>query len=74
MLEVTELAECVEGVRRGNPPDEHCPEFTTEEIELADCVIRIMDHATARNCRLGEAIVAKMEYNEGRPYKHGKAF
>lgn len=70
----SELSEALEGLRKGNPPDEHCPEFSSAEIELADAVIRIMDFCHAKGYRLSEAIVAKMMYNETRPYKHGKKF
>ena len=70
----SELSEALEGIRHGNPPDAHCPEFTSAEIELADCIIRLMDHAKGFGYRLGEAIVAKMAANDGRPYKHGKKF
>ena len=70
----SELSEALEALRHGNPPDDKVPEFNGFEAELADCVIRIMDTAAARGLRVGEAIVAKMAYNEGRPYKHGKEF
>ena len=70
----SELSEALEAIRHGNPPDDKIPEFTGAEAELADCIIRIMDTAHARGWRVAEAIVAKMAYNEGRPYKHGKAF
>lgn len=67
----SELSEALEGVRKPGP-DKHCPEFTNEEIELADVLIRIGDYARAKNLRLGEAVTAKMKFNAGRPYKHGK--
>ena len=70
----SELSEALEAIRAGNPPDDKIPDFTGYEAELADCIIRIMDTAKARGFRLGEAIVAKMEYNKGRSYKHGKKF
>ncbi|KKL73104.1 hypothetical protein LCGC14_2078290, partial [marine sediment metagenome] len=70
----SELSEALEAIRHGNPPDDKIPEFNGYEAELADCVIRIMDVAIARNLRVAEAIVAKMAFNEGRPYKHGKEF
>jgi len=70
----SEISEALEALRSGNPPDDKVPEFTSEEIELADAVIRIMDYAEASKCRLAEAILAKHAYNTGRPYKHGKAF
>jgi NTP pyrophosphatase (non-canonical NTP hydrolase) len=72
MLIVTEIAEASEGVRK-NTMDEHCPQFTSEEVELADAFIRIMDLAGVRKLRLGGAIKAKLRYNLTRPRKHGKA-
>lgn len=70
----SELSETLESIRKGSPADEHCPRFTNTEIELADCMIRIMDYCAAKNLRLSEAIQAKMNYNKTRPFKHGKAF
>jgi NTP pyrophosphatase (non-canonical NTP hydrolase) len=69
----SELSEALEGLRRGLH-DEHCPDFLNVEIEMADCVIRIMDMCCARGWRLGEAMSAKMEFNATRPHKHGKKF
>jgi hypothetical protein len=69
----SELSECLEGVRKPGP-DKHCPEFTSEEVELADDIIRIMDYAEKYNLRLPEAMLAKHTYNKTRPYKHGKKF
>jgi NTP pyrophosphatase (non-canonical NTP hydrolase) len=43
-------------------------------IELADCVIRIMDLAEKMEIDLGRCILDKMSYNQGRPYKHGKSY
>lgn len=71
----SELSEALEGYRHGNPPDDHIPEFSSVEAELADVVIRIMDMAAARGLRVGEAIIAKHKYNTTRKHKHGgKAF
>lgn len=70
----SELSEALEALRHGNPPDLHCPKFSSAEIEMADVVIRVMDMCAARKWRLGEAIVAKMAFNEGRPEKHNKKF
>lgn len=66
-----ELSEGLEGVRAGNPPSDHIPEFSALEEEYADTVIRIMDDAEAKGLRLGEAIIAKIEFNRNRPRKHG---
>lgn len=50
------------------------PEFTAAEEELADVVIRVLDFAQERKCRLFEAIMAKLEYNRTREHMHGKQF
>jgi len=68
----SEISEALEAIRNHNPADEHCPEFSSLTIELADAMIRIMDLAHSLDCRLGAAILAKHEYNKSRPYKHGK--
>ena len=70
----SELSEALEALRKGNKPDEHCPQFSGAEVELADVIIRIMDMAEARGWNVAGAIVAKHEFNKGRPYKHGKEF
>lgn len=70
----SELSEALESLRHGNPPDDKIPEFSGAEAELADVIIRIMDLAAGRNWDVAGAIVAKMRYNAGREYKHGKQF
>ncbi len=67
----SELSEALEAIRHGNPPDSHVPEFSGVEAEYADVIIRIMDMAAAKNYRVAEAVIAKIEYNKTRPYKHG---
>lgn len=71
-LVTSETPEQLEGIRHGNPPDQHCPDFSSEEIEVADQLIRLFDYSGERKLRLGLAVQAKMEYNRNRPYKHGK--
>lgn len=70
----SELSEALEAFRHGNPPDEHCPQFSSAEIELADCIIRILDFAEGYNLNVAGAIEAKIQYNASRPFKHGKQF
>jgi NTP pyrophosphatase (non-canonical NTP hydrolase) len=69
----SELSECLEAVRKP-AMDEHCPEHTSEAIEMADAIIRILDYCAGHGIDLGPAFEAKMEFNRSRPYKHGKAF
>ena len=70
----SELSEALEALRKGNPPDHHCPEFDNATVEFADCIIRILDLCGAREMPIGDALVAKMKFNATRPHKHGKAF
>lgn len=71
MLVVTEIAEAAEAFRADNPMSDHIPEFTTIEEELADVLIRILDIASHFDFDIAGALVAKMKYNESRPYRHG---
>lgn len=78
MLEVSEVAERLEAVRkspeRGSQPSEHIPDFTAEAEECADLVIRLADYCGGFAIPLAEAILAKMEFNASRPVKHNKEF
>lgn len=67
----SELSEALEALRHGNPPSEHIPKFSGLEEELADLLIRVFDYAGHRKLRLPEALAAKMDFNEGREYRHG---
>ena len=67
----SELSEVLEGLRNGNPDDKHCPNFKNVEVEYADVIIRIMDNAQKRGYNVAEALLAKMQYNVGRAFKHG---
>lgn len=70
----SELSEVLEGLRHGNGPDDHIPNFTCAEAEYADTIIRILDTAQSRNHNVIGALFAKMAYNKSRPYLHGKKF
>ena len=67
----SEVSEALEAVRHGNPPDDKLPQYNGLTVELADTVIRCLSLAGALKLPLGEAIVAKMDYNIKRPPKHG---
>ena len=70
----TELSEALEEFRAGGEPNA-CrtvagkPEGVA--VELADCVIRIFDFCGKHDVPLASALLAKMRYNETRPYRHG---
>ena len=72
----SELSEALEELRCGNPlvyvGENGKPEGAV--IELLDCVIRIFDILGFWNVDVDENLDDKMDYNEGRPYKHGKEF
>jgi NTP pyrophosphatase (non-canonical NTP hydrolase) len=65
MLIVSEVAEAMEGYRKGLA-DDHLPDRLMIEVELADAVIRIGDLAGYLGLDLGGAIAAKMAYNQTR--------
>lgn len=67
----SELSECLEGLRHGNPPDSHCPEFSSAEVELADTIIRILHYGARKSFQIGYALFAKARYNSTRAFKHG---
>lgn len=67
----SELSEALENIRTGMGPDDKIPEFSGVEAELADVIIRIMDFAVGCGLRVPEALIAKVEYNRTRTYKHG---
>ena len=66
MLIVSEVAEAMEGHRKGLS-DDHLKHRTMVEVELADAVIRIADLAGALGFDLGGAVAEKMAYNASRP-------
>lgn len=66
-----EISEAAEALRDRNPESEKIPGFSHVEEEMADLFIRVMQTGAVEEWRLPEAIIAKMEHNEGRPYRHG---
>ena len=81
MLMVSEIAEAMEAARK-NRMDDHLPNRPGLEVELADCVIRIMDFAGGFGLDIGGALQEKLAYNaqradhsiEHRKGEHGKKF
>jgi NTP pyrophosphatase (non-canonical NTP hydrolase) len=77
----SELSEALEGVRK-DKMDDHLPQWKSEEIEMADAVIRILDYCAGHGLNIGEAIMAKLFYNleradhkpENRLKRNGKKF
>ena len=70
----SELAEAVEEYRAGrdmiDPGVGGKPEGIA--VEMADCLIRILDWFGHEGLDVDEIVRQKMAYNRGRPYKHGK--
>lgn len=64
-LIVTEVAEAVEGFRKGIN-DDHLPHRPMAEVELADAIIRILDLGEACGFDIESAILEKMAYNKVR--------
>ena len=73
-LVTTETSETVEALRHGNGPDDKIPHHCGAAAELADVILRIMDLAHARKWDVAQALVDKMQMNQGREKMHGKNF
>jgi NTP pyrophosphatase (non-canonical NTP hydrolase) len=58
----SELSEALEGIRK-DAQDDHLPHRKSEEVELADCIIRILDYCGAHNLDIGGAVMEKFSYN-----------
>lgn len=65
MLVTSELAEALEGHRKGMA-DAHLPERSSFEVEIADAVIRLFDMAGGMGLDLAGAFEAKLAYNATR--------
>lgn len=69
----SELSEALEEYRR-KKPFEYVDEDGKPEgiaIELADCIIRILDACAYMCIDIGGAMYKKMQYNKTRPWRHG---
>lgn len=61
----SEISEVMEGVRK-NKMDDHLSHRKSEEVELADVLIRIFDYAGGFNLDIGGALNEKLAYNAQR--------
>ena len=52
-------------------PTECCKKPEGIAVEMADCIIRILDWAGKQGLDMDAIIREKMEYNKTRPYRHG---
>lgn len=69
-----ELSEAWEEIRNGRDVKEIYYKDGKPEgvpIELADCIIRILDTCGAYDIDIEEAIRIKVGFNKTRPYRHG---
>lgn len=67
----SEVSEAFDAWQHGSKPSTRIP-FSTLEEELADVFIIMADACQANGFDLARAIVAKIDYNRTREYRHGK--
>jgi hypothetical protein len=61
----SELSEALEGARK-DLMDDHLPHRRMVEVELADCIIRILDLAGREGYDVASAMAEKHQYNANR--------
>lgn len=59
----SELSEALEAHRKGKQFDDKLTDKDAIAVELADCIIRIMDTASALNLNIADAYLSKCRYN-----------
>lgn len=69
----SELSEALEAHRK-NLDDDKLPHRKGLDVELIDCLIRIFDFCGYMGIDVGTILFEKLEYNNTRPHKHGKAY
>ena len=77
MLATSELSEALEEHRDGNPNvyyDALTGKPEGAAVELADCIIRVLDTMHSLGVDIDDVVAEKMAYNATRPHKHGKAY
>ncbi len=69
----SELSEALEEYRNNHPMVYQGEDGKPEGIavEMADCIIRILDWANQEDLDMQSVILNKMKYNETRSYRHG---
>ena len=82
----SELSEALEEHRNGKPAEycdhEHGPGWECDAackpegvaVELADCLMRILDTMHSLGVDIDWVVARKMAYNATRPHRHGKAY
>ena len=66
----SELSEALEGYRE-NAQDKHLPHLRSQDVELADVLIRIFDYCGYHQIDIVQVLLEKMHFNQTRPWRHG---
>ena len=72
----SELSEAIEEDRANHPPVWYGEGGKPEgaDVELVDALIRILDTLAARDADIDTLVAEKCDYNNTRPYLHGKRY
>ena len=66
----SELSEALEGYRESSQ-DKHLPHLRSQDVELADVLIRIFDYCGYHQIDIVQVLLEKMHFNQTRPWRHG---
>lgn len=61
-----ELSEGLESYRKGDRNDDHLPHLNGLTVEIADCIIRLLDLAGGMGLDVAGAMMQKLAYNQRR--------
>jgi hypothetical protein len=62
-----QASKAVDAIRKGNPPHTKISDLSEVEVALAKIIIQIMDLASKKGWRVGEALIRKHHFDKNLP-------